>query len=249
MRRFAQAIAEPAALPPGLPVAITRALADAPDRYNIGKDGVATVIARDGDGSIVAADMRWGLIPRWSRQPSTPYTTVTARLARAATSRIFAQAWKQRPCVIAMTGYYKWDRQRRPPWPLFVQRKDGMALLAAGLWEHWEDDQGQQIDSFSVLTAPNAAIPAPLTADGPVFFSGSVAMEWLAGAIGTPEALQARATTPALEAYPVARAFGDPARDDYTLLEPVDPDAQVPSRVSDAWDGDGLDDADDDLNG
>ena len=242
MRRFAQAIADADSLPAGLPDALACALVDAPDRYNIGKNAVATVIARDGDGSIVPADMTWGLLPRWSKQASTPYTTVTARLDRAAKSRIFAQAWQQRPCVVAMTGYYKWDRQRKPPWPLFVQRKDGLPLLAAGLWEHWEGEDGQQIDSFSVLTAPNPAIPAPLTPDGPVFIAPGVALEWLCGALPTAAALGARAATPALEAYPVSRAFRDPARDDYTLLEPVDPDAAGPEAPAPAWDGDGLDD-------
>ncbi len=244
MRRFAQAIADADSLPRGVPVSLATALADAPDRYNIGKNGVATVIARDGDGSIVPADMRWGLIPRWSKQPATPYTTVTARLDRAARSRIFAQAWQQRPCVIAMTGYYKWDRQRRPPWPMFVQRTDGLALLAAGLWEHWENPEGDQIDSFTVLTAPNTAIPAPLTPDGPVFMTGSVAMDWLAGALPTAAALRARSSTPPLEAYPVSRAFRDPGRDDYTLLEPVDPDADAPDKGPGPWDGDALDEAD-----
>jgi putative SOS response-associated peptidase YedK len=244
MRRFAQAIADAASLPGGLPVSLANALADAPDRYNIGKNGVATVIARDGDGSIVPADMRWGLVPRWSKEPTTPYTTVTARLDRAARSRIFAQAWQQRPCVIAMTGYYKWDRQRKPPWPLFVQRTDGLALLAAGLWEHWEHPDGDQIDSFTVLTAPNTAIPAPLTPDGPVFIDGSVAMAWLAGALQAPADLRAQARTPALEAYPVSRAFRDPDRDDYTLLEPVDPDADAPADAASAWDDDALEEDD-----
>lgn len=244
MRRFAQAIADEASLPPGLPASVVAALADAPDSYTIGKDSTAAVVARDGDGSIVVADMRWGLVPRWSKQPSTPYTTVTARLDRAPASRLFSQAWQQRPCVIAMTGYYKWDRQRRPPWPLFVQRGDGLALLAAGVWEHWEGDGSAPMDTFSVLTGPNPAIPAPLTPDGPVFLDGPAAMAWLCGALPSPAALRARSSTPALEAYPVSRAIGNPARDDYTLLEPVDPDATDTSGAPAEWDGDALDDDD-----
>jgi len=136
------------------------------------------------------ADMVWGLVPRWSKEPATPYTTVTARLERAPRSRIYAQAWAQRPCVLPMTGYYKWDRARRPPWPLFVQRKDGRVLLAAGLWEHWESEDGQQLDSFTVLTGPNHAIPAPLTPDGPIFIAPATALDWLSGAFKTPAPLR-----------------------------------------------------------
>jgi len=67
MRRFAQAIADSESLPAGLPAALARTLAAAPDHYNIAKGGVATVLARDHDGSIAVADMVWGLVPRWPR--------------------------------------------------------------------------------------------------------------------------------------------------------------------------------------
>ncbi|HVJ38496.1 MAG TPA: SOS response-associated peptidase family protein [Stenotrophomonas sp.] len=223
MRRFAQAIADPGSLPPGLPEDLCLAIAAAPERYNVGKDKPATVIARSGERCVVT-EMRWGLVPRWSKAPATPYTTVTARLAKAAGSRIYAKAWKERHCVVPMSGYYKWDRQRNPPWPRFVQRRDGLALLAAGLWEHWELE-GLALDSFSLLTGPNPSIPAPLTADGPVFLEADTALEWLAGAFTGPGALERRAHRIALESYPVSRAIRDPQRDDYTLLEPVDPDA------------------------
>lgn len=223
MRRFAQAIADADSLPPGLPADVCRAIAAAPDRYNVGKGKPAAVIVRI-DEEITVTEMQWGLVPRWSKEPATPYTTVTARLSKAPASRIYAKAWKQRHCVVPMSGYYKWDRQRTPPWPRFVQRRDGLALLAAGLWEHWEQ-AGIALDSFSLLTGPNLAIPAPLTADGPVFVEAAAALQWLAGALTGPGALERRANRIALESYPVSRAIGDPQRDDFTLLEPADPDA------------------------
>jgi putative SOS response-associated peptidase YedK len=68
MRRFAQAIADTESLPDGLPGSLARALVTAPDHYNIAKGGVAALIARDHDGTIVVADMVWGLVPRWSKE-------------------------------------------------------------------------------------------------------------------------------------------------------------------------------------
>ena len=98
---------------------------------NIAPTALAWVLRPDAEGVLHASRLRWGLVPRWSKEPATPYTTVTARLERAPRSRIFAQAWQLRRCIVAMSGYYKWDRQRKPPWPRFIQRTDGVALLAA----------------------------------------------------------------------------------------------------------------------
>lgn len=241
MRRFVQAIADVDSFPAGIPESIARALVSAPDRYNIGK-GKAAAVVHYQDGELVVADMTWGLVPRWSKQPTTPYTTVTARLGKAPGSRIYAKAWKERHCVVAMTGYYKWDRQRNPPWPRFVQRRDGLVLLAAGLWEHWEHE-GDALDSFALLTAPNPAIPPPLTTDGPVFLEPRMALAWVAGEFTEPGALHARSHTAPLESYPVSRAIRDPARDEFTLLEPVDPDAAAEAGTGE-WDTEFDDEAD-----
>lgn len=241
MRRFAQAFADRESLPHGLPEDVVQALVDAPDRYNVGKGKTACVIAANKHGVPVVGEMAWGLVPRWSKEPSTPYTTVTARLERAARSRIFAQAWQLRRCIVAMSGYYKWDRQRKPPWPHFIQRTDAVALLAAGLWEYWEGEGEEGLLSFALLTGPNPAIPAPLTPDGPVFLDPATGLRWLGGEFATPRALARRALLPSLESYPVSRRISDAARDDYTLLEPVDPDletAQSPAGHGDDWEED-----------
>lgn len=240
MRRFAQAIAEADQLGGSIPVAIAQAIADGPDRYNVGKGKPANVITMTDERLLVLSDMVWGLVPRWSKTPSTPYTTVTARLDRAPKSRIFAQAWKERHCLVPMSGYFKWDRQRKPPWPHFIQTKNGSALLAAGLWERWQGEDGTMLASFTLLTAPNLAIPPPLTQDGPVFLYGQAALRWLSGSISSPRALLRHAQVSPLESYPVSRAIARPDVDDYTLLEPVEPD-EKPLEAGDdeeAWEDD-----------
>jgi putative SOS response-associated peptidase YedK len=224
MRRFAQAIATAESLPAGLPDVLSTALTQGPDRYNVAKGKPALVLAINAEGKLCVAEMIWGLVPRWSREPFTPYTTVTARLERAPKSRIFSQAWKERPCVVPVTGYYKWDRQRKPPWPRFIQRQDGITLLAAGLWETWDREEGNALHSFALLTAPNMSIPPPLTQDGPVFLGMAEALRWLRGSLSSPRSVMRHAQRPLLESFPVSRGISDPTREEYTLLEPVDPD-------------------------
>lgn len=223
MRRFVQAFGIEDALPAQLDATLRAALAVHPDHYNLGKgDIAATIVCRDGVAQVER--MQWGIVPRWSKTPETPYTTVTARLERAARSRIFAAPWKSQHCVIPLSGYYKWDRSRKPAQPYYIHHAQGEVLLAAGLWERWDRSEPALL-SFSVLTHANAAIPAPLTADGPIFLSGDRWRSWLRGPRLFPAAFLARAPQPPLLAYPVSSAYQRRERNDYTLLEPVDADA------------------------
>ncbi len=237
MRRFAQVFSGASGFPENMPGAVARHLGDEPDRYNIGKGKNASVIFADASEISVDAFV-WGLVPRWSESADTPYTTVTARLDRAPRSRMYRDAWEKRRCVVPMTGYYKWNRTVRPHAPYFIQAGSGEVLLVAGLWECWQK-QEPGIRSFTILTAANAAIPAPLVADGPIFLPPDRWQRWLCGSPWFPVSFLQNLRQPALEAYRVSRLIRDPGRDDFTLLEPV-------SATTTASADDGFDDADED---
>jgi putative SOS response-associated peptidase YedK len=238
MRRFAQAFL-PEAMPPGLPAALARALAEAPERYNVAVRKPAAVIFDDGDG-LAVGDFTWGLVPSWSKLPETKYTTVTARLERAPTSRIYRSAWEKRRCVVPMTGYYKWDRGTKPARPYFIQSRDGRVLFAAGLWDRWPAD-APELRTFTVLTMPNDAIPSPLVPDGPVFLGADAVADWIAGP-WLPSRFLTRTRQPALDAYPVSRAIRSRDVDDYTLLEPADANADMEPTPDEDWNEDEDDD-------
>jgi len=241
MRRFVQTLSAET-LPADFGADITATLEALPDRYNIGVRDTAAIVLDHGDG-IGTLEAAWGLIPAWSKLPETKYTTVTARLQRAPRSRIFRKPWESRRCVVPMSGYYKWDRTHTPPVPYFIQPQDGQALLAAGLWEVWEKGDAP-LRSFAVLTHPNPAIPAPLVADGPIFLRADRWRDWIGGP-WFPMRFLTGMPQPVLHAYPVSRAIRDRARDDYTLLEPVDPrDEERIAETDDAMDEDEDEDGD-----
>lgn len=239
MRRFVQALSGFEVMP-GLPDDVVAALRRMPDRYNVSVRQPAAVLFAD-DGRWQLASMAWGLVPSWEKEPATKYSTQTARLDRAPRSRLFRRAWEKRRCVVPLNGYYKWDRTRKPHWPLFIQPVDGLALYAAGLWERWragDEDDAPFLDSFALLTFPNPAIPPPLTQDGPLFLPADRLVDWLTAGAWWAKRIAARCAErqPRLEAYPVARRVGNPALDDYTLLEPADPAARDEPAPDDDYD-------------
>jgi putative SOS response-associated peptidase YedK len=247
MRRFVQAFGV-AEFPATLPPAVVAALHAVPERYNIAVRKPAAAILARGDGQggegLCVEDFDWGLVPSWSERPETKYTTMTSRLERAATSRIFRRPWERRRCVVPMNGYYKWNRAAQPPQPYFIQAQSGAVLFAAGLWDRWYRGE-PELYSFALLTHANDAIPPPLVPDGPVFLPAGKAAEWIAGPPG-PMRFLGRMKQPALEAYPVSRRIRSREVDDYTLLDPVDPHEDA---IADAGFDDAVDEDADEIDG
>ena len=241
MRRFVQALSSGSGLPPSLPAGVRQALVHLPDRYNISVRQLAGVVLAI-DGMWHVGQLVWGLIPSWEAEPTTRYSTQTARLERVAKSRMYRRAWAARRCLVPLNGYYKWDRETKPRRPYFIQATDGGVLFAAGLWERWdrarEEGAGDAHDgeapvadtvySFTVLTHPCAAIPAPLFPDGPVFLPPDSFDEWVSTDPRRAMRLAQRAPLPELEAYPVSRRVADRRVDHYSLLEPADPAESLP---------------------
>ncbi len=238
MRRFVQAVAADA-VPDEVSREVASVLSDASPRYNIASNGDALVLVMR-DGAMEVDTLRWGLVPRWSKLPETAYSTITARLHRAPSSRIYARPWASRRCVVPMNGYYKWDRSGARPVPHFIQSRSGELLFAAGVWDLW-DREPPPLASFALLTMANTAIPRPLSPDGPLFLPASKLRAWLADP--APDPAQIAATPqPALEAYPVSKRIRSRDVDDYTLLEPAVHDA--PDDPGDGFDPDEDVDAD-----
>ena len=175
MRRFVQALAG-ADFDPAVPEGVRAALASLPDRYNVSVRGFAGVLFIQ-DGRWKLAEMSWGLVPSWEKEPSTKYSTQAARLERAPTSRLYRRAWATRRCLLPLNGYYKWDREVKPAQPYFIQSARGEVLFAAALWALWGGVEDGLL-SFSVLTHPNPAIPAPLVPDGPRFVPPAMLADW-----------------------------------------------------------------------
>jgi putative SOS response-associated peptidase YedK len=104
------------------------------------------------DGARVLDHYRWGLIPSWAKDVSIGSRLFNARAETVAEKPSFRSAFKRRPCVIPVDGFYEWER--RPGHPTRVHyftRTDGAPMLFAGLYEHWRGD-GMPADAAPVQT-------------------------------------------------------------------------------------------------
>lgn len=121
--------------------------------FNLAPTQQAPVIRLAPDGEREAAVMRWGLVPFWAMDPAIGNRMINARSETAPEKPAFRAAFRQRRCLIPVSGFYEWqtleDQRYKQPW--YITPADGELLAFAGLWESW-DKGGGILETFTILT-------------------------------------------------------------------------------------------------
>lgn len=195
-----------------------------PDNHNAAPTETIGVLRISADGDPEIVPMRWWLTPSWSEGPSTRYSMFNARSETAARSPAFRGPYRQRRCVVPVTGFYEWARQDGRRLPYYLKPHDAPGLLLAGLWDRWKHpESGEEMDSFAVLTVPAAPEMAFVHSRQPLMLSMVDARRWM-----DPESRDygevVRSDLPGvLDAVPVSGYVNDARHKDGRCVEPVGP--------------------------
>jgi putative SOS response-associated peptidase YedK len=150
--------------------------------------------------------LRWGLIPSWADDPKIGYRMINARSETVATKPSFRSAFKSRRCLIAADGYFEWQKWDGAKQPFYIHMKGGKLFAFAGLWERWAPQDGEAIESCTILTTDANELTKPIHDRMPVIVDPSDFKLWLDPA-ERPDVLQEllRPYAPkSMEAYPVS---------------------------------------------
>ncbi len=130
-------------------------------RYNIAptQDVLAVLEREDGRE---ATFLTWGLVPSWAKDTSMGARLINARSETVAEKPAFRQAFKQRRCIIPADGFYEWVRTEGRKQPFFFRMRDESPFGFAGLWERWEGEDGQVINSCAILTTEANEVLRPV---------------------------------------------------------------------------------------
>ncbi|MEP4038336.1 SOS response-associated peptidase [Pseudophaeobacter sp.] len=126
--------------------------------YNICPTNRVHVIAASGEARQLVS-MRWGFLPHWYDSETSGPLLINARAETIAKKPAFAQACRQRRCLIPATGFYEWTKDaegRRLPW--YIHSADDAPLALAGIWQSWGPDA--QKTCAIVTTGANQTLSA-----------------------------------------------------------------------------------------
>src|SRR5437867_2679230 len=174
-------------------------------RSNVAPTEDAPVVRlRNGERELV--QLRWGLIPYWSKDAKIAYSTINAAGETVATKPAFRDAFTRRRCLVATDGFYEWLKLEdggKQPYRIVMKDREPFGL--AGLWERWKPGgDAEPLETFTIITTAPNAVCAPIHNRMPVVIAPSDFDAWLTAAPGS-EGLLLPFPPELMEAYPVSK--------------------------------------------
>ena len=185
-----------------------------PPRYNIAPSQLILSVVQDGDTRSLVA-MKWGLIPGWVKSlDSWKGNLINARVETVLEKPSFKGAFKYRPCLIPVTGFYEWSKDKQP----YYFKQDKLFALA-GLWEHWSNGH-EELVSCTIITTKAGSEATKIHHRSPLIIPVAQYDLWL-GDLAARKELLDNLPTPDLQIHPVSKLVNSPKNDRPECIAPV----------------------------
>ena len=158
-------------------------VAEAPEaeaHYNIAPTQEVLAVRESHDGREMTF-FRWGLVPSWAKDASVGARLINARAETVGEKPSFREAFRRRRCLIPADGFYEWRREGAKKRPFFFRMRDERPFGFAGLWERWEGEGGQVVNSCTILTTEANEVLRPVHERMPVILHPEDYSLWLGG--------------------------------------------------------------------
>jgi putative SOS response-associated peptidase YedK len=188
-------------------------------RYNVAPSQLVAAIRAGATGEPEGAQLRWGLVPFWAKDPAIGNRMINARAETLADKPAFRNAWRKRRCVILANGFYEWRKVGAGKIPYYIARDDGQPIAFAGLWERWEKSEAP-LETCTIITTNANRTLRDIHDRMPVILPPDVLRAWLDP--GQPPEVLGRLLQPApeelLATREVSRAVNSPAHEGPELI-------------------------------
>jgi putative SOS response-associated peptidase YedK len=192
------------------------------ERYNVAPTQTVLAVREASDGR-EATFLKWGLVPRWAKDPSIGNKLINARAETVTEKPSFREAFTRRRCLVPMEGFYEWARRGDRKRPFYFHMRDGEPFAVAGLWESWEGG-GELLETCTLLTTSANELLAGYHDRMPVILRSEDYDLWLDAGVRSAERL-----LPLLRPYPreemtayaVSLMVNSPSNDTPRCVEPA----------------------------
>ncbi|MCH8906720.1 MAG: SOS response-associated peptidase, partial [Candidatus Heimdallarchaeota archaeon] len=87
--------------------------------------------------------------------------TFNSRSETLQEKKAFAHSFKNKRCIIPMSGFYEWKKTQLRKIPYYIHLKNDILPVAA-IYDHWKNNSDEIIKSFSIVTTDASDFIGPI---------------------------------------------------------------------------------------
>jgi putative SOS response-associated peptidase YedK len=204
---------------------------DVPDfykqRYNAAPTQLLPVITSSSSAGVSL--FYWGTSPEWSKNKTLSERAINNRAEQFDEKSSLKRSLKKNRCIIPADGFYAWKKIGKKtsiPYRFILSTKEVFAI--AGLWEEFEDTEGNQIQTFTIITTESNGFVGQIQERMPLILNSETEKVWLTQDSPEPALMRILKgkVSIALDYYPVSPKISDSTTDVPSLIIPTAPSDQ-----------------------
>lgn len=191
-------------------------------RYNAAPAQLLPVITL---GSAGLSHFYWGTAPEWSKNKPIGEKIINVRIEQINERPTLRKQLKKSRCIIPADGFYDWKKiGKKTAVPYRFELKPKGLFAIAGVWDEYDDEDGNMIHTFMMITVPSAGSVAGISERMPAMLTPEETSVWMNSEAAEEQLLSClHAFEGKLESFSVSPRIGDPNADDATLIIPAPP--------------------------
>ena len=191
-------------------------------RYNAAPTQILPVIMNTSPQGF--SFLYWGTLPERAKNKSVSQKLINASRLDLIEKTTYKQSLQSRRCLVPADGFYVWKKVgKKSSIPYRIFTHDLPLFCFAGLWEEFEDDHGDLVHTFSIVTVPSGPEIKSLSEHMPAILKKDQEYSWLEVELTNDELVGLLDPYPGNQTgfYPVSPRIGSINEEGAHLVEPT----------------------------
>ena len=190
--------------------------------YNAAPTHLLPLVTQDSQKGI--SFFYWGAPPSWANKKSLAEKIINTRLELIPEKTVFRKKLREKRCLVLADGFFEWKhagKKTNIPYRFTLQDKSVFAL--AGLWEEYDNEQGEMFHTFTIITTAANDHVTPISERMPLILNPEHEKVWLNNNNEDELLSILKDASPRLDHYSVSPRVNSPDRNDRLVILPAPP--------------------------
>ena len=183
--------------------------------FNIAPSQFSAIITHSSN-KLNLVEMKWGLIPSWSKDEYIGNKLINARSETLHEKPSFRESLINKRCLVPADGFIEWKEKK----PYFIRMRNQALFAFAGLWSTW-DSGDESLNTFTIITTEANKKLSPLHSRMPIILHPDSYETWLTANAKSLPSLFSGSLEKELEYYEISKAINSPKNNQASLLNPA----------------------------